>query len=587
MKNRINLAFLLVIFAISFTSFGQSFLTPSNIISDGAIISITDVVKDGEIYKFRLSIENSTGDHYFAYSLNQTIFDFPNMGEVRPNGREILMIIPPGKKKFVIINAKVGEQSFFPRFELFLNGLYKGKISTEGLSNESTAFNDGKTQSLDFGTVHLNFDKIFQKKGTFKLQGEATLDGSVANPKELLYYDPKDLGIENVTDGGKSFVVYPGGKKKVKIEVAYDGTNLNGVVTSAFKRINLESVQLDPLVISDGSKVYQTCDSQTAKTNGNIKIQISSNVGCFKFDFMGESLTPAPTSNLTFFMNASVKKVKVTMDNGFVIEKSIYAKDDYKALYYEVREKDNKYVLRYLPGASELADGRSAPITTSQQGGGTAMNMSYGETCPPVDANTSGTTLVKINSEVGCFDFYLLGQKLTPSPTSNFSFRMSSSGKKVKVKLANGITIEKLMILGEGYETVYYSVIKKRDKYVLKQHLAAAELSPTATNNHQKTCEDVITDVDFNQIRNVTIMEITMDKVFFKSCGSEVLQSISKYDILETKYADGTCDKFDYNGGNKQGLRIVRGQSEMVDKHTTANYKQRSCSSSYIIGPNK
>lgn len=72
-----------------------------------------------------------------------------------------------------------------------------------------------------------------------------------------------------------------------------------------------------------------------------------------------------------------------------------------------------------------------------------------------------------------------MGEKLTSTQTSNLSFRLNSSSKKVRVVMDNGISFEKSIMFSEGYATLYYSVELKDGKYRLKaNHMAAEKAVP-------------------------------------------------------------------------------------------------------------
>lgn len=480
MKKLQFLLFIGLLINACFTT-AQTYLTPPPVSLESAYIEIVDINKGDDSFKFKVIVENISSDKYLVYSIKKTALDLPGSGKVYVNEREKLLIIKPGTKKSIVLSATVGKQGVYPKLDFVLEGLFEASIPSEGVSSEITTVTSEETPTADFGTTKLSVEKALQKKGAFTVQARIDLQGSIKAPKELLLVNhadlkPKASGSELAVDNKKEFTVYPGGKGRFKFKLETEASSVDCNFGEAIKLLKLNPVTVDPIAVNDGSKTYNTCDSYTAETEGSIKINISSDVGCFTFNELGKSLTPQETSNLTYYMSPSSKKVKITMDNGMVIEKAIYAKADYKALYYRIKEKDDKYVLRYMPGASELADPTAKPTEEEAEPTGEKYDVKF---CDPVKANTSGTTLIKINSEVGCFDFYLMGEKLTSAMTSNLSFRLNSSSKKVRVVMDNGISFEKSIMFSEGYATLYYTVELKDGKYKLKaNHMAAEKAVP-------------------------------------------------------------------------------------------------------------
>ena len=127
--------------ALSFVTFSQdkTYVIPPDYIGDGVRISVTDMVGQGEVYKFRLTIENTSKTDYFAYEPDKTGFEFENTGTYFANTKKKTLVVEPGLKKWIVINVKVGQPVPAPKFKLLLNGLYKGKLPNASMSGDAMA----------------------------------------------------------------------------------------------------------------------------------------------------------------------------------------------------------------------------------------------------------------------------------------------------------------------------------------------------------------------------------------------------------------------------------------------------------------
>ena len=359
---------ILIIGIVTNLSFSQKYLVPPVISQDGAKLTVTDMVKAGEAYKFKLIIENTTSDKYYAYSIKQTIFDFPGSGKVAPDGRDKLIIVGPNDKKSTVIDVRVPEQSYFPNFKLQLNGLYQGNIPSSPVSEDMVTFAVGKTETLNYGNMQVEVSKVSAKKGVVTIATKIDLNGTLSNPSELLIYNPEELSFESskVDNAGSAYAEYPGGKKRLNIKVISGLDQIPCAFGKAFKIVPITNTSVASINISDGStpppandvgfSVGNGCGSHTANTSGPTKVNVSSEVGCFEFFVMGQKLTPQAVSTLQFNADINGKKVKAVLAGGIVIEKTMLTGEGYSAVYFIIKKKKNgKYTISQNLMAAETA----------------------------------------------------------------------------------------------------------------------------------------------------------------------------------------------------------------------------------------
>lgn len=458
----------------------MTYVMPPDYIDEEVRINVTDIVAQESLYKFKLTVENLSCTNYLTYEMNKTCFELQNVGKYYPNGRKKVIIIEPGARKSVVISVKVGSPTPHARFVLILEGLSRGVPSDSPMEIEGFIVNQGETFTYEVEPLKMELVKSDFKKEMYSLQSELSMASRSASITELIVFDPNKLTAKGSTGAAS---VLPGDTKpiaisvddaeKFKFNVACADPSIQLELNQAFHFVPLESLDVPAFNITNGivpvvPLEVKLCDAQTHDSKGEIKITITSEVGCFRFFMLGEEMTTDFTSKFTFHMNESAKKVRLMLENGYVVEKTILAKADYKALYYAVEEKKGEYNLKYLVFASEVADG----VTLGFQG-----------------------------------------------------------ADEVK-------------------------------------------------------CEDEITTLEFKLISGLTVQEVTGTEVLYKECGSEQVKMISKMKILAVQYADGSYDKFDYNGGSKQGMGITRSRKETTDKHKLATKGTNpNNQSSFVIGP--
>ena len=492
------LTVLLITFGSLLTNtYAQSdvYIAPPDYFSDDIRIKVEDIVSSKNEYKFKATIENKSKNKYITFDLNKTALDLPEIGKYFPNTRKKPFIIEPDKKKVLVITIVGGPEVPVGAFGLAFEGLTIGPLPSESLPVPAiTISNAGSGEGHEIETVEIDVEKAGFKKGKYSVILDIELDQTQNFVNELLIFDGTKVAASSATNPalevsasattGRMVYVRPGESAKFKFDTETEDEQINVDLSSALHKVSMQKADIPAFAISNGrtKHVVKTCPSHTASVDGSIKINVSSDVGCFEFYMMGENYTPSPTSSLTFMMNPSNKKVKVVMDDGSVIEKGMYAKADYKALYYTIEQKNGEYKLRYRPGASELADG-VANGGSPQNGNNGGSQERSARICAAQNANTGGPVAIQLFSEVGCFDVYMNGAKMTNGTTSNFTFNTSESvAKKVKLVMEDGGTVEKTIFVGEGFNKLYYEVNLKKGSYSLKSKPFAAEQS---TNTNQ------------------------------------------------------------------------------------------------------
>ena len=361
--NNLILSIYFLLFSLAVSSQVEDYVAPPDFMGKDVRVSVTDLNGQDETYKFKLTIDNSSSTDYYVYDINKTGYDIEGLGVYYPNAKKNIIIVPPGQRKSKVISLAIGSKPPVKKFGLKLEGLSSGKIEGSGAfpAINVTAEKPSKTQAED---ITIQLTKIQQKKGEFSIQGEIALD-AISDAEYILIYDPSKV---EATDGGNSLMVEASSDKKseigettdekLKLSVTSEAASISLNMNKALNKVKLGNVEVPTFEITNGDVIHtvKTCDPYSSDAEGSIKINVSSEVGCFKFYLMGLELNSDNTSNLTFHMNPSSKKVKIIMDNGSIIEKSIWAKVDYKALYYTIKEKDGEYNLKYMPGSSEHAD---------------------------------------------------------------------------------------------------------------------------------------------------------------------------------------------------------------------------------------
>jgi len=85
--------------------------------------------------------------------------------------------------------------------------------------------------------------------------------------------------------------------------------------------------------------------------------------------------------------------------------------------------------------------------------------------------------------------------------------------------------------------------------------------------------------------RNITVEEITKTHIIIRDCVDPTFTiKFPKSQVLCIEYANGSYDHFDYNGGKKQGLKIVRSKKEIAKERHTKGIKEGQSKSYHVIG---
>lgn len=341
-----------------------TYVMPPDFISEDVRVNVSDIIAQETLYKFKLTVENLSRTKYMAYEINKTCFEIPNAGKYYPNGRKKLVIIAPGTREYFTVSVKSGQPLPSPRFVLTLEGLSEGVPNADFYAVENCPLKQAEIKVHQSGSLKIDITKSDFKKDVYGIQSELSLLSKTSAISELMLFDPNAVKAGSASvlvNDTKQLVVTPDEPEKFKFSVSSADPSIDLDWSKAFNLIPLQGVDIPAFNINNGvvpvtPAEIKVCDAQTSKVQGDIQIKISSSVGCFRFFMLGEEMTTDFTSSFTFRMNESVKKVRLVMENGYVVEKSIYAKVDYKALYYEVEEKKGEYDLKYLVMASELAD---------------------------------------------------------------------------------------------------------------------------------------------------------------------------------------------------------------------------------------
>ena len=98
-------------------------------------------------------------------------------------------------------------------------------------------------------------------------------------------------------------------------------------------------------------------------TNGAVEVRVVSDVGCFKLYTSGRELNAESTSNLSFRSDPGIFSTKVYMDNGIMIEKKMLIGDDYELAYFQIKQKNGKYMLKLSMANSR---GKEAPVELTE-----------------------------------------------------------------------------------------------------------------------------------------------------------------------------------------------------------------------------
>ena len=202
-----------------------------------------------------------------------------------------------------------------------------------------------------------------------------------------------------------------------------------------------------------------------------------------------KSLTPDNTSKLTFMMPHGNQQVKIIMDNGSLIEKSIYAKDDYKELFYVITEKDGEYNLKYKPSLSIEADKVvhvKEPVDVKASG---EVNEIL---CDPFKGPRDGSVKVKVfNDQRTCFKLKIDGFDVIPTFTQNAVVYLDPGGQRLRFTTPEGLVIEKKVIVPSDYSTIGYRLKEKKDgELSIVYHIGSQKLSEEGEAKRDQQMEE-------------------------------------------------------------------------------------------------
>jgi len=424
------------------------------------------------------------------------------------------------------------------------------------------------------------------------------------------YYNSKFASISN-----QNFVVAPGDKKSKNIKVVGDFDHKQEsikIIIDGLKKGPMPdaSIAMEPFKLSSGFSGKLEKDDFYLEFS---KVSVSKN------GLVAKAELEFPAANeFNYLIDFSKALVTATNANGDPITIDVSTNNDLpidsdtdKNITFKVAEEINEIIINW--GAAfkkiditqvviEPTTVTDVKVKKQEAKVAETKETPTGEVptfkvCDPISVNSrNGNIALKIVSDAGCFKVYTEGELINSEFTSSLTFNTNAGYFPAKIVMETGEVIEKKLAIGENYTLAYYNLTEKKGEYSIKLSLGSSQgtmptaaLTETTFAADEITCKDqIFVDIDnWTYIKNVTVVGITKTHVRYVSCeNTSVVKEISKNSILQVEYANKTYDTFDYDGGPKQGLDIVRSRQDTYERHTPGA-KPGQSTSSFVIGPNK
>lgn len=199
-------AFLLLFFSSTLIAFGQKkYAQPDTISGIGYHIVISNIQADKSSTQFRLELENSTEDEYFAIDPRQIGIEFPGNGTLYYdlNLPEIAfnkIVVSPGEKKSKIIRV-MGDFNHKKQddIKIKLGGFKRGRLPNHSVAIEDYEIEDGYKGELEGDGFILDFRNISANKKS--LIARAKLSVSATEASNHLFVMKKGSVTAVDTDG--------------------------------------------------------------------------------------------------------------------------------------------------------------------------------------------------------------------------------------------------------------------------------------------------------------------------------------------------------------------------------------------------
>ena len=486
--------------AYTFSLYSQkeiSYVSPPDIIGEGYKIIIANAVSEKDNTKFKVTVYNTSRDHYLTVDPRKIGIDYPGLGVYYPNPKLSMMekkniVIPPGERKSKSIKITGDFDHRAADFQVHFDGLKRGPRPEKTVPMEIMELSPGNTGPTETDALTIEVSKVSQNKTALAIQTKLMF-GNQNDEHDLILLDPAK--VKATTPAGKA-------------------------VTLSTSPSRLSVIDFD----SD-QKV-------TLKAEG------------------------------------THQKIRVNWGDAF---KKIHLNDVTVAICKLVDEK-----------AAKRSKGSKSSTTS------TTTPVAAVRTCPAVNLNKDGSIKMKIVSEVGCFKVISQGESLTPEFTSSLTYMTDPGMLPAKIYMESGEVIEKKLIAGDDYKLVYYSIKEKKGKYSAKLSLINSQPAEQAAqeNAAEYHCRDKMFMAKYQTIKeNLTVVEITKTDVMYRDCvDPSFVIAMPKKSILQVEYANGTYDNFDFDGGKKQGMNIVRSKEEIRERHTPGVKPGQSTDGSIITG---
>jgi hypothetical protein len=379
-------------------------------------ISIQSGLAEKGLYKFKMSINNSSLDDYCLYHIDETIFKIPGLGDVVPESRRKPFIIEPGKVKTIVAFVRTNrKKATEKKIEIQIGGLYQG-TPTE-LETSLPVYDAKIRQVLEEkqGDVEVKFIEVFKKRGVFEVVSQVSFKSEEGSAKNnLIIYKPMKVkanyginSVEFIEPSVKIFTMTEGVARKMRFMLKNDKESVSLDFNPAIKQVKLHKVALPTLVLGNG------------------------------VDANSEFLNDA----------VAVKNVE-KKDQPKISDEKVVAKVDKKAVP-KVEDKVETKKEEKVPTVIQDKNLKKEDV----------------KSCQTMVVEGNGRVKTNLVSSAICFNLTIDGKELSPTSSKNLTFNLAPKNYQFAAKLANGKKVERDVFIRDGFKELFFQITESGGEY--------------------------------------------------------------------------------------------------------------------------
>jgi hypothetical protein len=259
-----TLLFAFVCTLISFMSFAQEqrYAAPEDVVNGNIRLNVSDLIGNEGVYKFKLTITNSSKTDYYSYDINKTGFEIEGAGTIYPAARRNKVVIKPGGKKGMVINVKGGPVPTVTSFKLHLDGLFSGKPNVLVNAMADMTVSESNMANVQGEEVGIKISKVKHLKKDlyrFSIQSQISYNEITDNGLNLLIFDRDMLEVK---DGSNLLpltflplnenIIEEGESKKFKFDTETAGSfSMNINWNKALKKVVMVNVPVADITVGN------------------------------------------------------------------------------------------------------------------------------------------------------------------------------------------------------------------------------------------------------------------------------------------------------------------------------------------------